>query len=43
MWGGGNCSNVCEAWATVVFNKSGGVVSIKGVSLNEVRKLLKNN
>ena len=43
MWGGGNCTNVCEAWATVEFNKSGKILKVKGLSYNEYVKLQKSN
>jgi len=39
MWGGGNCSNVCEAWASVEFSTTGDIVSIKGLSGNQVVRL----
>lgn len=39
MWGGGNCTNVCEAWASVEFRATGDIVSIKGLSGNEVTQL----
>ena len=43
MWGGGNCTNVCEAWATIEFSKSGEISSIKGLSYREFIQLQKNN
>lgn len=35
MWGGGNCSNVCEAWALVIFTDEGKIDKITGLTGNE--------
>lgn len=35
MWGGGNCSTVCEAWALVIFSNDGSIKKIKGLSYDE--------
>jgi len=43
MWGGGNCTNVCEAWASVEFSKVGEIISIKGLSYSEFVQLQKSN
>lgn len=35
MWGGGNCSTVCEAYALVIFTKLGEISKIKGLTYSE--------
>jgi hypothetical protein len=38
FWGGGNCRNVCEAWALITFSKQGKVQSSKGLTYAEFKK-----
>lgn len=40
LYGGGNCDTVCEAYATIEFDKQGKVINAKGHSYQEY-KLLK--
>jgi hypothetical protein len=43
MWGGGNCSTVCEAWAIVEFTKNGLVRSFQGIAYDEFKSLSTQN
>jgi len=38
MWGGGNCSSVCEAWALVIFSPEGNIKHIEGLTYDEYNK-----
>lgn len=42
LWGGGNCSTVCEAYALVEFTSSGVISSLKGLNYKEYKKLKGN-
>ena len=41
MWGGGNCSNVCEAFAVIEFTNSGNIKSSKGLTYKEYKMVSK--
>ncbi|WP_155247349.1 hypothetical protein [Teredinibacter turnerae] len=38
LWGGGNCTNVCEAWTLITFGSNGEVKSSKGLTYAEFKK-----
>jgi hypothetical protein len=42
LYGGGNCDTVCEAYATLKFNKQGEIVDAKGLSYQEFTDLKQN-
>jgi len=42
MWGGGNCSDVCEAFSVISFDLNGIVTKARGLSVKEFNEL-KNN
>lgn len=39
MWGGGNCSDVCEAFSVITFNSSGVITKARGLSVKEFNEL----
>jgi len=39
LWSGGNCDTVCEAYATLEFDKQGKVINAKGHSYQEYKLL----
>jgi len=43
LWGGGNCSTVCEAYAKATLTKNGVLSSISGLTYKEYSDLRKNN
>ena len=42
LLGGGNCSNVCEAYAKVDFNENGNISSISGLTYQEYDTYIKS-
>jgi hypothetical protein len=38
FWGGGNCTNVCEAWGRVYFSTKGEILEVKGLNYQELEK-----
>jgi len=43
LWGGGNCSTVCEAYVKAAFTENGAISSIYGLTYKEYNELRKNN
>ena len=41
MWGGGNCSDVCEAFSLITFNPNGEIEKAEGLSMKEYKDLKK--
>jgi len=42
LYGGGNCDTVCEAYATLEFNKQGEIVNAQGLTYQEFKHLKQN-
>jgi len=41
MWGGGNCSDVCEAYSLITFDSKGSIKKAQGLSMKEYKELKK--